>query len=212
MRLIIKDDDSVAVELDQPDGGYDDGYRAGYADGSIDEKNAILNNTTLKKVVGFDKDGYYLVTQDSKSITNNGTYNTAYNDEVTVNVEKGYDGYQSISGTLNNILGSSGITFERLIGKIRAVQLSIIAMPRIEYDATAISAGTGFGSIYAYNTQLYAVGANVESNTSSAFMMTWDRNGLVSAYIEQNGTVTDISPYAQAITTTIYLPTKEETT
>ncbi len=147
-------------------------------------------------------------TARSESITANGTYDTTYNNEVTVNVDGGYKNFSTITGTLANPWGSR--TFADIMSAVNNFMVTVGAMPVIGYDATAISAGTGQGALYFNGNNLVAMGADITSSTSRAFTMTWDANGLVSAYMEQNGTITDISQYDSLITTTIYLPTKGE--
>lgn len=151
-----------------------------------------------------------LSSQTSRTINANGTYDTTTNNEVTVDVPQsggsGYDSHETITGTLTAPFGS--LSFGDAADYISSFSEEIGAYPVINYDASAIGAGSGSGALFSIGGMLAAIGANVTSSTSSAFMMVWGANGLVSAYMEQNGTITDISQYASLITTTVNLPTK----
>lgn len=147
-----------------------------------------------------------LFSQGSDTVTTNDTYDTTLISSLTVAVPQGYDSYETITGTLANPWGT--YTFADIAEFCSNFASKITGAMRIEYDASAISAGTGFGFIFNSGSTLIAVGALVDgaNSSSSAFTMTWDDTGLVSAYMEQNGTITDISAYASLITTTIGLP------
>jgi len=157
--------------------------------------------------------GGQLVSQGSNTVTTNDTYDTTLINSLTVQVPQGggsgYDSYETITGTLANPLGT--YSFADISSALQGFAYDTGGFARSDYDASAISAGTGFGSVFydSDNYELWAVGALVDgaNSSSSAFTMIWDANGLVSAYMEQNGTITDISPYASLITTTIYIPT-----
>lgn len=146
------------------------------------------------------------VTQNgTQNITPDSGYDGLSSVAVTTNVP-GYTGYDAISGTLAAPFGS--FSFDEISYAINYIVSHLGAYTAINYNASAIGAGVGNGAMNGSGTQIFANGAVVTSSASSAFMATWDENGLVSAYMEQNGTITDISQYASLITTTVYLPTE----
>ena len=184
-----------------PSGGYD-----GFSDFVVSVPNSYTADDEGKVVM--DSGGIYdLQPQTTRSniIIVNGTYDTTLNNSVTVEVP-GYSAFATFSGTLANPWGD--LTFEEVRNAVAPFSLAIRALPGITYDATAIGAGTGIGVLRVNGNNLMANGAYITSSASSAYTMIWDANGLVSAYMEQNGTITDISQYASLITTTIYLPTE----
>ncbi len=186
--------------------GYDDGYSVGYAQGEDAGRADVLSGANVGKVVVYDDVGYQLAEQTEITVDENGIVNTTLVKEVNIDVPLGYTKFRIIEGTLANPLGNSGLTIQGLINSLTKLQSSIGAMARIEYDASVIGAGTGVGFLSPSELFINAIGAHVTSNASSAFTMTWGTTGLSSAYMEQNGTITDISQYASLITTTIAIP------
>ena len=124
----------------------------------------------------------------------------------------GYISYQTIEGTVDNPLGDSGLSFSDLVNRIKMFTLTVGAYPAIFYDATAIGVGRGNGYITIDSDYIYASAAAISSEVNKSFAISWSESGLLGAYMQDSGVVTDISPYAQSIITNIFLPTKEEIT
>ena len=162
--------------------------------GIEDEGMVVFNQTLVAQTARIDE------------ITQNGTYDTTYNDSVSVEVATGFNTYETVTGTLASPFGD--YTFQAIFSLVLYVRAQFKCYMSMKIDASALSLGESDFALYTYNdgSRLIGMISDVQTLSSTAGTITWDDTGLVSAYMEQNGTITDLSPYASQIITTLYLP------
>ncbi len=187
--------------------GYSDGYAAGetdgYAEGYSDGESSVLDGANGKVV----SDGELVEQTPYGTVTENGSYDTTENDSVTVEVEQGYMGFETVSGTLDDPWGS--LSFNEVLAAVGACFGTIHAAPMMAFDGSAIGMGSGAVALFPQSpAAVMGMAALVDASSSTAAKIIWDGNGLASAYVEQNGTITDLSQYAGLIDTVFYLPTQ----
>lgn len=154
-------------------------------------------------------DNYYVLDAQTEhaTVTSNGTYDTTTNNSVTVNVPQGYTGFETVTGTIDYPWGNN--SFADVLSRLAAFTGAIGASAWMLYDAAALGMGSGVLTLFPDegDASIFGSGAIVDASSSMAVNIRWDATGLVSAYIEQNGTITDLYQYAALVTTTLYGPT-----
>lgn len=131
--------------------------------------------------------------------------------EVKVDVpSEGYTNYMARTGVLTDILSNTGMSFATIVSHFRNLSNCLHVWPWAIIDASQIGLGTGGGPILTVTendqTVLKLLSGQVDQSSSLATTITWDSTGLISAYVEQNGTITNLLSVASQINITIYLP------
>lgn len=200
--------------------GYDDGYASGESDGYTDgyalgesegytEGYAAGADSVLDGADGKIVSGGELVDQTPYgTVTENGSYDTTEHDSVEVSVEQGYVDFAAVTGTLADPWGSLG--YDGVLNMLDGIASVLRAWASMAIDGTAIGMGDVTVPLIAGGTRINAIGAVVDASSSQAFHVAWDENGLVSAYMEQDGAISDLSGYAGLIPTTLYVPVTGE--
>ena len=158
------------------------------------------------KVVQFEDERLELVSQTARAaeITENGTYDTTYNNEVTVNVAGGGVEVGFISGTLAAPFGAYAPA------NILAVLNGGMASAIITIDASALGMGTQIvtASMGVTGSSVIRFSGVVYQSSSAwqALAVYYDSTGaLTTCVMIQNGTVTDMSAYAAQLPTSLML-------
>ena len=180
------------------------GAARGYAEGYDDGADSVLDGADGKVVSG----GELVEQTPYGTVTENGSYDTTEHDSVEVSVEQGYVDFAAVTGTLADPWGSLGYggVFDMLDG----ISSVLCASASMAIDGTALGMGDVTVPLMAGGTRINAFGAVVDASSSQAFHVAWDENGLVSAYMEQDGAISDLSGYAGLIPTTLYVPVTGE--
>ena len=188
--------------------GYDDGYASGesegYTEGYADGADSVLDGADGKVVSG----GELVEQTPYGTVTENGSYDTTEHDSVEVSVEQGYVDFAAVTGTLADPWGSLGYAGVR--DMLDGISSVLRAWASMAIDGTALGMGHVTLPLIAGGTHITAFGAVVGASSSQAFHVAWDAGGLVSAYMEQDGAISDLSGYAGLIPTTLYVPVTGE--
>lgn len=131
--------------------------------------------------------------------------------EVEVDVpSEGFTNYMARTGVLTDILSNTGVSFASIVTDLRNLFNRLHVWPWAIIDASQIGLGTGGGPIVEATendqTVLKLLSGQVDQSSSLAATIKWDSTGLISAYVEQNGTITNLLSVASQINITIYLP------
>ena len=188
--------------------GYGDGYASGesegYTEGYADGADSVLDGADGKVVSG----GELVEQTPYGTVTENGSYDTTEHDSVEVSVEQGYVDFAAVTGTLADPWGSLG--YAGVLDMLDGISSVLRASASMDMDGTALGMGHVTVPLNTGGTRITAFGAVVDASSSQAFHVAWDENGLVSAYMEQDGAISDLSGYAGLIPTTLYVPVTGE--
>lgn len=196
--------DSVNITVEVPDG-----YEAGRSEGYNEGYDSVLNSGNIGKVVVLGGDGDAALTaQTSGTFIENGTYDTTTISSVTVNVpsSSGYEKQTFNQGGLSesDLLAALGNgMFASLWGEL--AQMSAVAYLRLTSQALGLDNETPLMP-FGIATGPFLIGSGLIVDTSTTPLGTMggylkiglDENGapeFKAAYLMQNGTLTDISPY-----------------
>lgn len=110
---------------------------------------------------------------------------------------------ETYTGTVADVLVN--IPDEKLEIMADTLELdSVNASAFIRIDANALGMGSFTQRFFAYGVIFQTNGAGIGTDSSLANDISWRADGsLIFAYIEQDGTITDLSPYASMVEATI---------